>query len=291
MLGLWPAACAIGLWGLVKAWVVDLSGVVRSAADRVATARLRLYAQCSAATVRRGDGWLALETGVSSNDMNGVISEPGADVSGDLVAELIDWFRERGLPSSWAIMGDDAALSAMLVEHGAVPERSGWVSGRTSDAELLELSGPADVDVVDVRTEGALDEWLDVADRCGWIVDEADREARRRLYLAVGLEHAQLWHSVAVRDGVPIGMASAFWNGAGIVELCNLGVVASEQRRGVATALASARIRAARQLGGWVVVAELSPDGWELYRRAGFISVPVRPERWFYLPTHATVSS
>lgn len=270
---------------------MDLSEVVRSAADRVAAARLRLYARCPGATVRRGEGWVGVETGASSNDMNGVVSEPGADVSGEVVRELIDWFRQRGLPASWAIMGDDAVLSAVLVEQGAVPERSGWVSGRVIDADLVEPSGPADVEIVDVRTEAALDEWLDVADRCGWIVDGADRAARRGLYLAVGLEHVQLWHVVAVRDGEPIGMASTFWDGAEVVELCNLGVVVSERRRGVGMALARARVRSARRKGARVVVAELSPDGWEVYRRAGFVSVPVRPDRWFYLPTQDGSSS
>jgi hypothetical protein len=33
-----------------------------------------------------------------------------------------------------------------------------------------------------------------------------------------------------------------------------------------------------------MIVSALSPDGWQLYRSLGFVSVPVESDRWFYLP-------
>ena len=51
--------------------------------------------------VRRGRDWFAVRTGVDSNDMNGVVSEAQAEISADLVEDLVGGFapvqsRRRG---------------------------------------------------------------------------------------------------------------------------------------------------------------------------------------------------
>jgi hypothetical protein len=46
----------------------------------------------------------------------------------------------------------------------------------------------ADVEIRRVRDSLDLDAWLDVAGACGWLDDDRDRQALRRLYEAVGFE-------------------------------------------------------------------------------------------------------
>jgi hypothetical protein len=108
--------------------------------------------------------------------MNGVVSRPGAPVTADLAGEIIDWFRERDLPASWLVEGDDEALARILVDQGARSETSGEWAGRPIGSDPFRLSGGgADVEITPVRSAADLDDWLDVAGRCGWLCDDTDR--------------------------------------------------------------------------------------------------------------------
>jgi ribosomal protein S18 acetylase RimI-like enzyme len=275
--------------------VTDLETVLPRAGDAAAALRLRRYARCPAAHSRNGDGWLAVATGAQSNDMNGVVSQAGAAVPDELIDELLAWFTGQGLPASWLVEGDedDPALAATLVERGARSEDDGWWAGRQIDDELfaaLASDGDgdgggdlADVTITRVLTAADLDEWLGVAQRCGWLVDDRDRRARRRLHLSIGLDDGELVHWLARRDGRAVAMASAHVIGD-VVDLCNLAVVDRERRQGIGRALAATRIRSAYEQGATTVVSALSPDGWKLYEPLGFRSVGVTPARWFYLP-------
>src|SRR6476619_5121610 len=69
----------------------DLS--IAYAAQHAAEERLAAYAAAPGMAVRRGRDWFAVRTGVDSNDMNGVVSEAQAEISADLVEDLVGWFR------------------------------------------------------------------------------------------------------------------------------------------------------------------------------------------------------
>ena len=226
---------------------------------------------------------MAVATGVSANDMNGVVSRPGAPIPEELVRELLGWFAELEVPASWIVEGEDEALARRLVAAGARPEATGWWSGRAIDGAFPSARPNGEVVVTRVTVGDELESWLELASRCGWIADERDRDARRYLYLSVGLADDSLTHWLALRDGRPVGMASSFQVND-VVDLCNLAVVVAERRRGIGRALAGARILAAQRGGARMAVSALSPDGWELYRGLGFTSVLVAPDRCFYLP-------
>jgi len=221
--------------------------------------------------------------------MNGVVSQVGAALPDGLVDELLAWFAELELPASWLVEGedDDPVLAAALAGRGARSEDSRSWAGRRIDDDLFATLADGDVggDVVitRVRTATDLDEWLAVAGRCGWLVDDRDRRARRRLHLSIGLDDGDLVHWVARRDDRPVAMASAHVTGA-VVDLCNLAVIDRERRQGIGRALAGERIRTAHERGATTVVSALSPDGWKLYEPLGFRSVGVTPGRWFQLP-------
>jgi ribosomal protein S18 acetylase RimI-like enzyme len=229
---------------------------------------------------------VAVATGARSNDMNGVVSEVGAPITGELVDDLLVWFADLGVPASWIVdgEGDDPALAALLVDRGAHPDAAGSWAGRYIDDELLELAGGSEVTIRRVSTAADLDDWLAVAARCGWIVDDRDRRSRRRLHLSLGLADDDIAHWVAHLDDRPVAMASGHVNGS-VVDLCNLAVLDAQRRQGIGRALAGERIRTAHERGATLIVSGLSPDGWKLYEPLGFLSVPTLPTHRFHFPT------
>ena len=253
------------------------------AAHRSAMSRLRHYAEASVAEVRQGDGWIAVRTGVESNDLNGVVSVRGADVSSSLAAELIGWFADCGTPASWLTERADERLTEVLVKAGASPERSGrWSGCAMLTAGATAVHRGADVDVVRVTTEGDLASWLDLAAACGWILNAQDRETRRRLYSELVLGHdAALRNWLAVVGDVPVCFASSYV-ADGVVDLCNLGVLASHRRHGIGRAMTAARIADGAKAASTIVSAP-SHDGWLLQRSLGFSNVPVVADTCFYL--------
>lgn len=247
------------------------------AAQHASEERLRLYSRADGVEVRRGDGWFAVRTGVDSNDLNGVVSTPGAEVSADLVEDLLAWF--AGAPASWLTSREDPELTDLLLAAGARAERSGCWSGRRIEPVPAYQGG---VEVHRVGGTRDLDRWLEVAAECGWIETTSCRGARRRLYLALGLDSSRLSHWLAVDDGEAVGFASGFLDGD-VVDLCNLGVLATHRRRGIGLALVAARLADAASRGASLAVSAPSPDGWRLQQALGFRSVPVIPDTCFYL--------
>ena len=62
------------------------------AAQHAAEAQLAAYAEAPGIAVRRGRDWFAVRTGVDSNDMNGVVSHARAEISAELLDDLVRGF-------------------------------------------------------------------------------------------------------------------------------------------------------------------------------------------------------
>ena len=107
----------------------DLS--IAYAAQHAAEERLAAYAAAPGMAVRRGRDWFAVRTGVDSNDMNGVVSEAQAEISADLVEDLVGWFRAGAVSASWLTGRPDPKLTRTLLAAGARADRSGHWSGRS----------------------------------------------------------------------------------------------------------------------------------------------------------------
>jgi GNAT superfamily N-acetyltransferase len=223
----------------------------------------------------RGEGHLAVRSGIFSNIENGVVAGR-ADV--DTIAELLRWL--DGAPSSWIARAPEPGLVDRLIAAGCRPERSGHDMGaRLAELELSEAA----VEVVD--DERALDEWLAIAPACGALGDTSeDRDRTRRLLVALGLDaDAQLVSYLARRGGKTVGVAQAHYaSGAAVMQ--HSGVLGDERRRGVGRALAHARLAEARRRGYELAVLSPSPEGAKLYAALGFTLEPFPPDRWFYLP-------
>ena len=253
------------------------------AAQHSAEAQLAACAEAPGIAVRRGRDWFAVRTGVDSNNMNGVVSEAQAEISAELVDDLVAWFRADAVPASWLTTIPDPQLTRTLLAAGARAERTGYWSGCSMPTPVRPPA--AGVEVVRVVSDHHLEEWLDVAAECGWIEDDSDREARYRLYLALGLDGGALTHWLALDHDQPVGFASSFLD-ANVIDLCNLGVAESHRRRGIGRALVAARLADAVQRGAKRVVSAPSPEGWLLQQTLGFRRVPVVADTWFHLPTY-----
>jgi hypothetical protein len=154
-------------------------GVLAWLGDRALRARLLHYASSDVAEVREGRGWRAVVTGVRSNDMNGVVSDASSIPRAE-VDELVSWFRARHVPATWLTASPTAELTDVLLAVGATAERAGFWMG-TALEESARWPDPEGVEIRRVRDEADLDRWLDVAAACGWVDDDVDRDARRRL--------------------------------------------------------------------------------------------------------------
>ena len=207
------------------------------------------------------------------------MSQVDAEITSDVVEDLIDWFGAS--PASWLTHRPAAGLTATLLETGARPERSGRWSGLLTPTTVRDEH--AAVEVVHVRSEDDIDRWLEVATACGWIRDDQDRRARRALYTAADWDGA-LTHWLVLDGDEAVGFASSYSHGH-VLDLCNLGVLASRRREGIGRALVAARLAAGHSPKITLVVSAPSPDGWRLQHALGFASVPVVPNRCFYLPT------
>lgn len=62
-------------------------------------------------------------------------------------------------------------------------------------------------------------------------------------------------------------------------------VLEGDRRRGVGTALIDRRLGDAAARGATRAVSAVSPEGWQVYQRRGFRSVPARRDVCFYLPS------
>jgi len=181
--------------------------------------------------VRRGRDWFAVRTGVDSNDMNGVVSQARAEVSAELVDDLVAWFRADAVSASWLTTIPDPQLTRTLLAAGARAERTGYWSDCSMPTPVRPPA--AGVEVVRIVSDHHLEKWLDVAAECGWVEDDSDREARHRLYLALGLDGGALTHWLALDHDQPVGFASSFLD-ANVIDLCNLGVAESHAAAGLA---------------------------------------------------------
>lgn len=234
--------------------------------ERSAIGRLLALADRPGTEVRGGEGWVAVRTGLASNDLNGVVSL-GADVDAALVADLADWWGEA--PACWLVPDPDPALTALLQAAGWHPERTGRWAGRPLGDDLpsgrgaIPMGDPAD--------------HLDVRQACGWF--DADERHDRRALLA---PHP-LWHHVVVRRGPRVvGAASGFVGAA--LEVVDLAVLPDERRTGVGSALLGALVAWGRERGAEHVVAAPSHDGARLLAAHGFVLAPVTPDVCAYSP-------
>lgn len=242
-------------------------------AERTTIERLRRLAPSPGVDTLAGPGWLAVRTGVQSNDLNGVLPVTDAPLTGlePALAFLV------GLPASVLTAprhGLAPASERLLVDVGARPETTGVWCGRalaTSHPPGTTTSGegpdPAGVE--------------QVLGRCGWWHDSADRDRRHALAVLEAERDDGALLTVRV-DGTPVAALRAFAGSA--LEIVDVAVLPEHRRRGHATRLVEQALVWGASRGRAEVVAAPSPDGARLFAALGFTTVPVTPGACWYLP-------
>lgn len=233
-------------------------------AHRAERSRLAELAGVDGVRTRTGDGWLAIRTGLDSNDLNGTLSEPGHRPDAELLAELGAWFGTA--PASWYLAAPDPGFAVAAAEAGWQPETSARCAGRRLPFSAAVPPGVLVRQVADATDAAG---WLDVAEACEWF-DADERQHREPVLRALARPR---W--IACRDGLPVGMASG-WRDRELAEVVDVAVLPAARRAGVGTALLAA-------VAGWAasadqLVAAPSPDGWALMRTLGFANLPALSE-------------
>ena len=90
------------------------------------------------------------------------------------------------------------------------------------------------------------------------------------------------WHLGAWRDGRPVGHAlvNVTTGPLGVAGIYDMGVAATERRKGIGRGLVAAALRVAREQGCAIATLNATPEGELLYRQLGFASVGVAQTWW-----------
>ena len=246
-------------------------------------ARLRHFREAGIGECLDSEGAFALVAGPTSNIENGIVCDLDELRAGE-AERLVAWVRGRAAAASWMQADADTSdrLDAELKAIGCREETTGVDLGARIGELALPERAPG-VEIREVWDSEALSAWMEIAQACGWFDEPAVREGQERLYAAVGLDPMSPFrHWLARRNGVPVGMATAFFEPDAVL-LEHDAVLAEERRRGIGTALVGTRVAEARRRGCDVAVLSATPDSQSFYERLGFTVTRVRPRRWYYL--------
>jgi GNAT superfamily N-acetyltransferase len=249
-------------------------------------AYLRHLGTAATAEVFEVPGVYAVRTGIASNTENGVLSSGQTRLSEQQVSAVARWLDSSRVPASWLCAeGGQKESAYALLAAGWRPDNDSWeMRAEIARLSLDRLAPPAGVAIVTVSSAPELDAWLDVGGACGWFDTAEERQAWRKLHLALDRGRSAASRlCVAFRGDRPVGMAASF-DADAIVLLSAVAVVADERRRGIGRSLALARLRDAREHGCALAVLAPSPDGVKLYGSLGFEAHRQPQNRWFFLP-------
>lgn len=242
----------------------------------------RFLAETDAARSWEEGSGLAVVTGLSSKSDNGIALDRAALMNEQTVRSLVERVLACGVPASLVVSEPSPeSETGVLLELGLEAENSANEMGR-SIGHRPEISPPTGVEIDEVLDRELLHAGLQALGTDWFDEDESIRYLGCYAQLGCG-PGRRLRHWIASHDGHVIAMATSFLF-ADVVTLMHCGVVESERRRGVATALTAARLGAALDDGATKAVLSPSPDGYRLHRQLGFEVSAMPSNRWFYLP-------
>jgi GNAT superfamily N-acetyltransferase len=206
-----------------------------------------------------------------------------ADAAAALAGEVLGAYVARGRPFLWWTTPSttSAPLEQVLGLLGLQPADSAGLHLALDDTRTGTGTGtrPAPPPGIAVRAavrarEPVLDQVLVAA--IGMAPEVGGPLAR----MHAGLDPARLHDVLAVVDGEPAGTGS-LWVTGRTAGLYNIATLRAARGRGVATAVTSALVATARELGCTEVVLHASDLGLGVYRRLGFAPVcTVRQHLW-----------
>lgn len=220
-----------------------------------------------------GAGLLWVISGIPHPLCNGVYR---ADLTRDdldaTIAATLARFRERRAPMFWYVgpATRPIDLGERLAAHGLT--QTAEVPGMAADLRALpeERVAPPGLTIERVRDITALRDYVRVLGACFGFPDELG-EAFVALFASAGFAEQAPWrHYVGRLNGDMVTTASLFL-GAGAAGIYNVATAPEARRRGLGTAVTLAALREARGLGYRTGVLTSSSDGYNVYRRLGFV--------------------
>jgi GNAT superfamily N-acetyltransferase len=159
------------------------------------------------------------------------------------------WLRERPAPDEELTVVETMQMTAALDQETDAAPRAG--------------------EVVEVRSQGDVDDWFEVYSAV-FGADPRARDDWRRIYAALGpTGQDSLLLLLARADGSPASTGAVFFH-EGVAGLYCFTTLASMRGRGLATALVEASHRAALARGIERAVLQATGSGLPLYAKAGY---------------------
>ena len=190
------------------------------------------------------------------------------------IEEILDWYRERGVPFSWWLGPRDSPpdLGRRLEAHGLEPDAEA-VPGMALDLRrrLREAPGPAGLTIERVRDEASFEFVVDIVIAAfgglAWL-----RDGLRRFAL-LGFADGNPQRTYLARlDGRPVGTALGFHAGS-VLGIYNVAVLSDARGRGIGGAVTRAALQAGADDGCRIAVLESTALGHPVYERLGFRDV------------------
>jgi GNAT superfamily N-acetyltransferase len=233
---------------------------------------IRWYGSRPGGEIRAGDV-TCCSTGLAFRSVNCAVAiDLDPATADDRIADVRDWFVERGVPWRWLVGPTSRPhdLGQRLIRAGFELVSKG--AGMALDLTRFEPEAPpAGVEIETVDDLGGLDDWEGLQRRALALDDvraRAWRDAHDRA-LSAGLP-MRVW--IARLDGVAVA-ASGLFVAAGVAGIYNVATVPEARGRGIGRAVTIAALAEGVARGHRTAVLGASEMGYPVYRRLGFREV------------------
>jgi len=234
---------------------------------------IRWYASRPGGEIIEGGDVTLCSTGLAFRSINCAVEIDLAPATVDRrIAEVGEWFGERGIPWRWLV-----GPTSRPLDLGERLLRAGYELVSDSPGMALDLDTfepeppPAGVEVVTVDDLAGLDAWEEIHRRALDLDDGRARAWRDAQDRALSAD-IPLRDWIALLDGAPVAAAGLF-AAAGVAGIYNVATVPEARGRGIGRAITSAALAEAVVRGEDTAVLGSSEMGFPVYSRLGFREV------------------